>query len=164
MKYCAWKDDLSRDVKVYLVKSYFENEIVAYFALKSGLIVLDDTSHNLVKEELAEKQGTKLVPQTIPGIEISHFAVNDTYRHKHGKNGESLKGLGNAIYPDFIYPIIKKTASLIGIKCAYLYAAGDQSLINYYHQVFEFKTISQKNYIPIKPYYDSGCQFMYYLL
>ena len=59
---------------------------------------------------------------------------------------------------------VVKTSNLIGIKCAYLYAAGDQSLVDYYQQVFEFKTTSHQNYIPIKPYYNTGCQFMYYLL
>ena len=164
LKYCAWDEDALHDIKVYVIKTYFTNEIVAYFALRGGMIMLDSDNRNAIKEEIAKKHGAKLVPQTIPGIEISHFAVNDNYRMKHGKNGKPLKGLGKAIYPDFIYPIINKISSLMGVRCAYLYAAGNQTLIDYYQTVFDFHANTDRDYVPIKPYYDNGCHFMYMLL
>ena len=164
LKYSAWEDDLHNNIKAYVVKTYFTNEIVAYFTLKCGLFTLDTELRDSLKEELAKENGIKLVPDTIPCVEIAQYAVNDNYKKKHGKNGIPLKGLGEALYPDFIYPIIEKAANIIGIKCIYLYAAGDNHLTDYYERVFGFKKIDDATMIPIMPYYDNGCSFMYYVL
>lgn len=164
LKHLAWKEDTGNNIKAYVIKTYFTNEIVAYFTLKCGLITLDSDSRNALKEELAKENGVKLVPETIPCVEIAQFAVNDNYKVKHGKNGQPLKGLGEALYPDFIYPIIKKAASIIGIKCIYLYAAGDEHLTDYYERVFNFKKVEDESYIPVAPYYDNDCSFMFYVL
>ena len=164
LKYCAWEDDQRNNIKAYVIKTYFTNEIIAYFTLKCGMFSLDNDTRNELKEELAKEKGIKLVPDTIPCVEIAQYAVNDNYKIKHGKNGSPLKGLGVALYPDFIYPIIRRAAKIIGIKCIYLYAAGDEHLTDYYERVFGFKKSNDKKLIPIMPYYDNGCSFMYYTL
>ena len=164
LKYCAWEEDADNETKVYVIKTYFTNEIVAYFSLKCGLITLDRESRNFLKEERAKESGIKLVPDTIPCVEIAQYAVNDNYKKAHGKNGQPLKGLGEALYPDFIYPIIKKASSIIGFKTIYLYAAGDKHLTDYYERVFGFEKVEHNNFVPVMPYYDNGCAFMYYNL
>lgn len=164
LKYAAWKDDESHNIRAYVIKSYFTGEIIAYFTLKCGIITLDSEQRDVKSEKYAKGQGIKLVPKTIPSLEIAHFAIDDNYKKKHGKDGIPLKGLGAVLYPDFIFPVIKKAADLIGIKCVYLYAAGGESLIEYYKKVFGFSVIDKEDFVPVMPYYDKGCSFMYYIL
>lgn len=162
LKYCAWEQDEKGLIKVYLVKTYFTNEIVAYFALRAGLISVDCDDRDYQREKVAKRAGTKLVPDTIPGIEISHFAVNDCYREKYSKAGLLIKGLGKYIYPEFIYPIISDIKSKLGVNILYLYAAGDKTLINYYREVFGFLELNyDSKLVPVTSYYDDYCEFMY---
>lgn len=161
-RYCAWNEDYSKETKVYVVKTYFTKEVVCYFALKAGIVSSNFKEQDILREKNALVNGTKLVPSTIAGIELSHFAVNDNYREKH--NG--VKGLGEYIYPKFIYPIIEKTSSLIGSKIVYLYAADDSSkkLTNYYEGL-HFSTIKDADDLkPVTSYYDDNCVFMFKLL
>lgn len=173
LKHCAWDDDLTNETRVYVIKTYFTHEIIAYFAIKAGMISVDSQYRNKDKEAQAKNQGIKLVPNTISGVEISHFAVNDEYRRNHSRNGSKITGLGAYLFPAFIFPIIKKVSTDIGIKIMYLYAADDTSkdsnakntLINYYKKVFEFNTVSESDeYKPVTSYYDNGCIFMYRML
>lgn len=158
LKYSAWDDDLNGEIKAYVVKTYFSNEIVAYFALKTSAMIIDNKISN-AHDEGIYKHGKKLVSEFIPCVEISHFAVNDYFRKKH-----NVKTLGNIIYPEFIYPIIIKLSKIIGIRCILLYAAGDEHLVNYYEKVFGFEATQDKEVIPVMPYYDMGCVPMYYML
>ena len=155
------------DEVIHVVKSYFSHEIIAYFALKAGMVSLDSAVRNTEKEKIAKEQGIKLVPDTVSGIEISHFAINDNYRKHH----HNIKGLGRYIYPSFIYPIINKCSKDIGIVLAYLYAADNssdnsQKLVEYYKDVFEFDVLADKENAlkPVTSYYDSNCIFMYKIL
>lgn len=167
LKHCAWEEDKKGSLKVYVVKSYFSNDIIAYFALKAGMICLDSKERDVDAEKSAKSRGVKLVPDIIPGIEISHFAINDAYRKKHN----NVKKIGSYIYPEFIYPMLKKASKLIGVGMVYLYAADnsiDGHLINYYKKVFDFveikddKSDDKSNYYrPVTSYYDDNCTFMY---
>lgn len=164
LKKLAWWDDVNGNVKVYLIKDMtVDGCIVAYFGLKAG-IVIDKSQDAIplqdVKEALNE-QNIKLVPAVVPGIEISHFAVNDNYRRQVG----NIRGLGEYLYPTFIYPIIEEVASKIGVRIIYLYAAGDEHLIQYYRRVFGFQNSTNDDmYTPLLPNYDKGCYFMYTIL
>lgn len=169
LKYCAWEEDLKNETRIYLIKTYMREEIVAYFALKAGMITIDNDDRDIKKEKCAQAEGIELVPETASGIEISHFAVNDAYRDSHN----NAKGIGEYLYPAFIYPIIKKVSRSIGVKIVYLYAAdtsenGDtesgKRLVNYYKDVFGFVEDNSREYRPITPYYDSGCIFMYNII
>lgn len=162
LKYCAWEQDERGLIKAYVVKTYFTNEIVAYFALRAGMISVDSNQRDYRREAEAKSEGTKLVPDTIPGIEISHFAVNDSYRERHSKGGSLIKGLGKYIYPEFIYPIISNIKSKLGVNILYLYAAGDKVLRCYYRDVFGFSELEHDSEIvPVTSYYDDYCEFMY---
>ncbi|MBP3677457.1 MAG: hypothetical protein J6I97_03835, partial [Agathobacter sp.] len=46
LKYCAWEYDERGLIKAYVVKTYFTNEIVAYFALKAGMISVDSNQRD----------------------------------------------------------------------------------------------------------------------
>lgn len=125
---CAWKDDENNIVKIYLIKTYFTNEVVAYFGLRACMVSVDTEYRDVSAEKNAKINGIKLLPKTISSLEISHFAVNDAYKNKHKKNGKPLAKLGAYLYPTFIYPIIKNVSSKVGIKLVCLYAAGDENL------------------------------------
>lgn len=167
LKRCAWGDDLSHQVRVYLIKDSQTGEVAAYFGLKAGMVVdsEDGMPDESEKRAVMEEYGVKLLPEVIPGIEISHFAVNDNYRRSAGKNGKAIRGLGEYFYPQFIYPLIEDVSEKIGVGMVYLYAAGDEHLVNYYRRVFEFRVLDSADFfIPLEPGYDGGCTFMYRLL
>ncbi len=164
LKRCAWEDDLAGEVKIYLVNDVVHNSVVAYFGLKAGMVVDNEAGipSEEEKKEVMEEYGAKLVSAVTPGIEISHFAVNDNYRRQVGTKDNPIKGLGSYIYPAFIYPLIEEVASKIGVRMIYLYAAGDAHLISYYENVFGFHMAEYDDfYMPLQPGYDGDCTFMY---
>ena len=161
LKKCAWTDDMNHDVKIYLIKDIEMNgDIVAYFGLRAGSVI-DRSMGSFPMQKVEEtliKQNVKLVPAIRPGIEISHFAVNDNYRRKVG----NIRGLGAYLYPTFIFPIVLDVFEKIGVHLIYLFAAGDEHLIRYYQRVFNFQTLNMNDaHTPILPSYDRGCTFMY---
>ena len=167
LKRCAWQDDLNNQVRIYLIKDSKTGDVAAYFGLKAGMVV--DSEEGMPseeeKQEVMEEYGAKLLPEVVPGIEITHFAVNDDYRRKAGKEGKPIRGLGEYFYPQFIYPIIEDVARKIGVGLIYLYAAGDERLVSYYERVFEFQMLDAADFIiPLEPGYDGGCTFMYRLI
>lgn len=167
LKRCAWNEDINNEVRIYLVKDTRTDDIVAYFGLKAGMVSNSKTDMLSVEEqqELFHNEGVKWLPEVLPGIEISHFAVNDNYRRKASHTGRSVKGLGAFIYPEFIYPIIEEVSNRIGVNMVYLYAAGDDKLVSYYEKVFDFQSLQEEDmYVPLEPDYDGGCVFMYRLL
>ena len=112
LKRCAWNDDLNHEVRIYLIKDCRNGEIAAYFGLKAGMVASSQEGMPTEEEKQAifDEFGSKLLPEVLPGIEISHFAVNDNYRRTAGKNGKPIRGLGAYFYPAFIYPIIEDEA------------------------------------------------------
>ena len=167
LKRCAWDEDERNEVRIYLVIDTETDELAAYFGLKSGMVVDsgDGMPSEEEKEEIMREYHAKLLPEVIPGIEISHFAINDNYRRGRGKDGGPVRGLGRYFYPAFVYPIIEDVAEKIGVGMIYLYAAGDDHLVHYYEQVFGFHALNDEDvFIPLEPNYDGGCTFMYQIL
>ncbi len=167
LKRCAWEDDFNNEVRIYLIIDTSMDEVAAYFGLKAGMVA--NAKYGMPspheKRRIMEEYGAKLLPEVAPGIEISHFAVNDNYRRLAGHKGKPIKGLGEYFYPAFIYPIIEEVATLIGVNIIYLYAAGDDRLVRYYEKVFAMQKLEEEDfYIPLEPDYDGGCTFMYRLL
>ena len=167
LKRCAWEDDQRNDVKIYLIKDQITMDIAAYFGLKAGMVVDNENdvpTIDVIKETLLYSN-TKPVSSVIPGIEISHFAVNDNYRRKISRTNNPVKGLGHFFYPAFIYPIIQEASKKIGIRMIYLYAAGDNHLTDYYKNVFQFEMLNWSDYyMPLQPEYDGNCTFMFRFL
>ncbi len=133
----------------YLVRVKATDELVAYFSLRAGFVALDS------------KYGNAESFDSIPGVEISNFAINKQYRLKHPKT----KGIGKVIFENIIRPIIKETAELIGVRIIYIFALPEEKLISYYHDALEFARLSieqeNKMHDRIRPEYDRDCIFMY---
>lgn len=164
LKRLAWNDDENDLVKIYLIKDSKTSEIVAYFGLKAGMLAanMDEALSPDEKRALFKSEGIKLFPEVLPGIEISHFAVNDKYREKLSDGGAPVKRLGMYLFPKYIYPIITEVGVRIGIHVIYLYAAGDDTLVSYYKDAFDFQEMTEDDrYTPLEPEYDGGCTFMY---
>ena len=155
LKRCAWEDDLSGETCIYLVK--YGVDIVAFFGLKAGMISLGQ------KETFSDEiSGFTRIPNAVPGIEITHFAVNDRFRQKYAGTNVPTSRLGRYIFPLMIEPIIVDVAEKIGVQVVYLYAAGDDHLVDYYENEFGFIPEYEKNIMtPLKPDYDENCTFMY---
>ena len=161
------RGDINGEVKIYLIIDKSLNELAAYFGLKAGMVASsrEDMPPIEMQRAILKEEGVKLLPEVLPGIEISHFAVNDNYRRHAGAEGSVIRGLGEYFYPTFIYPIIADVASKIGVNMIYLYAAGDEHLVSYYERVFGFQTLDAEDYfVPLEPDYDGGCMFMYQLM
>ena len=100
---------------------------------------------------------------TIPAIELSNFAVNETYRQSH----PDMTKIGRAILYDFVIPISKYIQTLTAVQTLYIYAIPEQSLINHYSSLgFERLTADEEKFVhqTVKPAYDDGCVFMFQLL
>ena len=146
----AVEDEIEHINRTYLIKDIDSNEIVAYFSLKAGAIS--------TKEEIQPDGSIEF--DSIPGIEISNFAVNDLYKNAHPET----KGVGVIIFYDFILPLCKMIAKLVGAKLLYIFSLPYDSLINHYHNEMNFSRLSKEleDYIhnKYKPSYDAGCVFM----
>lgn len=201
LKNSAWQDDKDGWNAIYIVKDKDNDEtVVLYFGLKSGMISLpfsegvyyllkkkeEDFLQHLPKDEkfylnyirefleTAQKEDEiDKVAETMPGIELSHFCINDTYRERLKANKQDTKGLGEYLYFSEILPIVDQARELIGCKFLYLFAADDteeESLISYYRDRLNFQQISEfdssvlddRAMIPIMPFYDYKCEFMVY--
>lgn len=86
--------------------------------------------------------------------------------------GINTKGIGAYIFHSEIYPIVQLVKEYVGCQFLYLFAADssvDNSLIRYYRDVLGFSTLddydkritNDQEVIPIMPYYDYQCKFMF---
>ena len=100
---------------------------------------------------------------TIPSVELSNFAVNDSYRKFH----PDITKIGATIFNKFILPLVKHIQILTGVQALYIYALPEDRLIDHYGS-FGFIRLAKKDeqfvYDRVKPAYDEGCIFMYQIL
>ena len=76
LKRCAWDDDLNNEVKIYLIKDNITDDIAAYFGLKAGMVVDNESSvpnFEVIKETL-KNSNTKIVPSVV-NIFVSGFST-----------------------------------------------------------------------------------------
>lgn len=171
LKRRAWLDDRNNLNKIYLVKDRKTKQIAGYFALKAGMVSIGKSRLKKQEQEELSKLGILPVSASVPGIELSQFAVNDKFRQEINKEvGKKVIGLGKYFFSNFIFPIIVDVSKKIGVRFFYLYAAdgsSDGKLIAYYKEVMGLRQldnneIMKENMIkPIRSDYDSGCIFMY---
>ena len=148
LRYFAFPEEESGIMRSYLIRDNFSSELVGYFSVKAGLISVNE----LHTEEV-------VTFDTIPGVEIANFAVNDAYQ----KNHPDLKGLGLIIFNDFIVPIIQKAAKEIGIRIIYIFALPFERLIKRYHEYGFLRLDSASEYElhrRLKTNYDEDCIFI----
>ena len=151
LKEYALQDEETNMARTYIVRWKENNEIVGYFSLKSGLMVLQEGS--LFRHYY----------NTIPGVELANFAVNGKFLERHPE----IHGIGYIIFCDYILPIVKQWATYIGTKILYIFALPYESLMeNYKKYGFSRLTKGQEKLIHgrIKPKYDKDCIFMYQVL
>ena len=100
---------------------------------------------------------------TLPGVELADFAINQRYIENH----QDLKGVGLVIFKRFILPIINQAAEMIGIKILYLFALPYEDLIARYEK-YGFSRLDEPYELELhrrlKPEYDDTCMFMYRML
>lgn len=154
LKHIAIYDEKNGLAKTYLVLDNDTNELVGYFSLKAGDITVNERRHGLLNT---------IEFDSIPGVELSNFAVNDEYREKHDK----MNGIGYIILNDFVIPLIEEVAKFIGMKVIYIFALPEESLINRYKEM-NFQRLSKRQeravHRRIKPAYDKDCIFMYQVI
>ena len=136
-------------MRTYVVRDNFSSEMVGYFSLKAGLV-----SVNEVHTE------DEVTFDTIPGVEVANFAVNNTYLRNHPE----LSGTGLIIFNDFIVPIIQEAAKSVGVKIIYLFALPFERLIETYVNYGFLRLDSAAEdelHKRLKPQYDEDCIFMF---
>ena len=148
--YSVFLEEENNYMHTYFIRDISTNELVCYFSLKAGLISFNEISNN-----------EKVSFDTLPGIELANFAVNDVYIHNH----PNAKGIGLLIFLDFIIPIVRRASIEVGVRIIYIFVLPFKSLINRYRG---FKRLSKSNenqlHGRINPSYDENCIFMYQMV
>ena len=145
----ALSEDDKRLNNTFIVRNIQTLEVVAYFSLRSGMISANE-----------RRVQFRRVFDTVPGVELSNFAVNDNYIRKHNKES----GVGAIVFSDFIIPIVDQASKYVGISVIYIYALPEKNLISRYRQ-YGFERLEKRQerslHRRFRPYYDEGCIFMY---
>lgn len=148
LKYAAIGDEKTNLARTYLVIDKATGELACYFSLRNGLITIQIAGDDF---------------DSLPAIELSNFATNDTYRQKHSE----LQKLGVHIFDVFILPIARCMSKYIGANSLYIYALPNERLIEHYSTMgFSLLPEEQEKFVQahVKPKYDAGCRFMYQTL
>ena len=136
LKSCALDDEISGESRTYLVKDSVSRALACYFSLRTCLVSLALDDETFV---------------TMPAIELSNFAVNEQYRRAY-------------VFLEFILPIVKHVAGIVGAKWLSVYSLPEAGLMKYYESL-GFRSLAPDDeafvYSHVKPKYDDGCIFMY---
>lgn len=166
LKHKAWIEDDQNYRAYYLVKD--KNKIVLYFSLQNGMLIqchqkkLSGILHRASESETEYyiDEDKIDVTKVIPGIELAHFCVNDSYRRQKNswKVTIGLKEytIGVYVFYKFIAPKIIEVASISGAQYVYLFCAdeGSNKLIEYYKEELHFSVMDDM--ACLRPKYDSG--------
>lgn len=148
LKKQAVKDELEKLMRTYLVKDKDTKELVGYFSLKAGMVTYNESLFGNTFDSM-------------PGIELANFAVNEVYKKKH--IDEIQESIGVSIFINFILPIIKEVSNQVGVKIIYVFSLPSENLIKFYHKLnFQRlpRWVERKIHRRIKPNYDKNCIFM----
>ena len=156
IKEWAWDDENEGLMRTYIVRDQVTDEIVRYFAIKAAMMSVNE------RKKVDRRTGKKRIYfDTMPGIEIANFAVNETYI----EHNEEVRGIGVLIFYEFIYKIVTGIAEMLGVKYLFIYALPYDTLIQRYMKYYHFRrlpvALEQKLHKRIKPEYDDDCVFMY---
>lgn len=144
LKELAATEEVGNANRTYLVKDKISKEIVCYFSLRNGLFTISASPREFI---------------TIPAIELSNFAVNQTYKEKNS----GIHKLGSMTFKEFILPLIKHVQGYSGVQALYLYSLPYPDLINHYKTLgFTRLNEEEEKFIHkhVKPKYDRDCIFM----
>ena len=145
LKSCALDDEISGESRTYLVKDSVSRALACYFSLRTCLVPLALDDETFV---------------TMPAIELSNFAVNEQYRRAQ----RNTRKIGAYVFLEFILPIVKHSAGIIGAKWLCVYSLPRPGLVKYY-ETLGFRSLAPDDeafvYSHVKPKYDTDCIFMY---
>lgn len=145
----AFPEEDSGTMRTYVARDNFSSELVGYFSLKAGLISINEVH--------TECETTF---DTIPGVEVANFAINNAYLQKH----KEMHGTGLIIFNDFIVPTIEEAAKSIGVKIIYIFALPFERLFKRYGEYGFLRLYSASEnelHKRLKPNYDENCIFMF---
>ena len=148
LKYAAIGDEKANLARTYLVLDKASGELACYFSLRNGLITIQVDGDDF---------------DSLPAIELSNFATNDTYRRKH----TDVQSIGRYTFENFILPIARCMSKYVGANSLYIYALPNDRLIEHYGTMgFSLLPEEQEKFVQshVKPKYDAGCRFMYQTL
>ena len=155
----ACRDELSHEMRTYLVRDTLTDECAGFFSLKAGLISINERK----RDRTGDSEDTGKEFDTLPGIELANFAVNSAFIKKH----PTLKGVGKYFFGKFITPLIEDISQYVGVKMVYIFALPYKKVINCYKS-YGFNSLSEEAernlHRRIKPSYDKNCKFMYMLI
>ena len=101
IKSLALMDEEYHNARTYIIIDNDTQELVCYFSLKAGFLTTKE-HHRLLSHDF----------ESVPGVEISNFAVNENYIKKH----PDRKGIGSNIFKYFILPNARSAQSIIGLE------------------------------------------------
>ena len=157
LKERSFIDERFNENRTYIVRDIITDEIVGYFSLKAGLFSIQESIDLTIGESVANFE-------TLPGIELAEFAINQRYIVAHPEK----KGSGIIVFNDFVIPIVKKVQKWIGVKVLYIFALPEKRLIDVYMSEYGFKRLEKCDednlHNRLKPRFDYGCIFMYQVL
>ena len=152
LKHSAAKDEISQNMRTYLVKSKETDELIGYFSLKAGMVTYNEKFF---------KKGF----ESLPAIELANFAVNEKFNKDLLYEFE--ESIGNMMFVDFILPIVKKATVHIGASVLYIFSLPYGKLMKHYTKMGFMRLpqwVERKVHKRIKPNYDKNCIFMYQMI
>lgn len=157
LKVYSESDEVRNENRTYIVRDTNTDEVAGYFSLKAGLFSIREIKETSYEGEMAQFE-------TLPGIELSAFAVNQKYIADH----PNKKGCGTVIFFGLIMPLVKQVQETIGVKVIYIFALPQQRLIDTYANEYGFRRLDKCDeenlHKRLKPRFDHGCIFMYQLI
>jgi hypothetical protein len=149
----ALKEETNDLARTYIIRDKRDDFIVGYFTLKAGFVAVNERRLFLAKRTF----------DSIPGVELADFAVNNDYKQKH----PDYQGLGKLIFNRFVIPTVKNGQNHIGFRILYIFSLPYESLIDNYKKM-KFSRLSklqeESMHRRIRPYYDTDCIFMYQII
>lgn len=152
LKSYSLRDEKDNYARTYVIEDTTTNEISGYFSLKAGFVAANET-HALFHRAF----------DSVPGIELANFAVNESYRKRH----KNIPGFGAYMLDEWIIPKAKEAQAIIGLRVLYIFALNNPTLIRMYEQRGFHRLPPYQEWIMhkrIRPRYDQGCVFMYQIL
>ena len=152
LKEDALQDEVNSLMRTYLVWHRFTGECVGYFSLKAGLVAIN---------EQIMPDNSKVF-DTVPGVELANFAIDEQFQQKY-----QLFGLGKILFRRLIVPFVLKLSKSLGIYLIYIFALPQPRLIETYEKYGFLRLAPQEEKLlhqRLKPNYDESCVFMFQTL
>lgn len=136
--------------KIYLVRRSSTKQLVGWFGLKAATLPYNDKNDSFF----------------VPGVELTHFAVDEWYKKNNMENPSPRTG--EYIFGNYILPIVYDISEKVACKDLFVFAINTPKLVRYYKERLGFKemnNIDDKQFFEYAaPDYDEGCKFLYFPL